>query len=152
MLVKHKKIYKTFLITLFWLGIWELVSLIIGNRLLFPSVYDVILRIFQLTFYENAEKNFTISILFSLGRIGLGIIVGILSGVLVAFICSFSNLAYETLSPFITVIKATPVASFIILLLVYTYADIIPIIICALMVFPIVFSNIYVMPGLGFKR
>ena len=143
MLVKYKKILKIFLITLFWLGVWELISLIIGNRLIFPSIYDVIKRIFQLMFLENKENHFILSIISSLGRIGLGIAIGILSGAVIAFISSFSETVYDIISPFITVIKATPVASFIILLLVYTYASFIPIIISALMVFPIVFSNVY---------
>jgi len=143
MLVKYKKILKIFLITLFWLGVWELISLIIGNRLIFPSIYDVIKRIFQLMFLENKENHFILSIISSLGRIGLGIAIGIFSGAVIAFISSFSKTVYDIISPFITVIKATPVASFIILLLVYTYASFIPIIISALMVFPIVFSNVY---------
>lgn len=140
---KYKKPLKILLITAFWLGIWELISLIIDNRLLFPSMYNVVVRIFELTFSENSDNNFIISILCSLGRIGLGILIGIVSGTITAFICSFSKAIYETVYPFIIVIKSTPVASFIILLLVYTYANIIPVIISALMVLPIVFSNIY---------
>lgn len=58
-------------------------------------------------------------------------------------VCSFSKIVYDAFSPLVTVIKSTPVASFIILILVFIGNNIAPIIISALMVFPIVFTNIY---------
>lgn len=135
------KIIKTFLIAFFWIGVWEAVSLIIGKSLLFPSPIDVIKRLYELIITWRFWK----ITLISLYRVGLGIIIAIILGSLVGLLCSFSKILYETISPFITVIKSTPVASFIILfiVLIKNGNEITPIIISSLMVFPIVFSNIY---------
>ena len=135
------KILKIFLIALFWFGVWEVLSLIIGKPLLFPSPIDVIEKLFNLIITWSFWK----TTLLSLYRVGLGILIAIVSGALIGLLCSFSKIVYEIISPFVTVIKSTPVASFIILLIVLidNGSEITPIIISSLMVFPIVFSNIY---------
>ena len=46
------------------------------------------------------------------------------------------------LSPVISVIKTTPVASFVILVLIWLRRDYVPVLISALMVFPVVWSNV----------
>jgi len=134
-----KKISKIILISLFWFFVWEGASLIIGKPLLFPSPIDVIIRLFELII----TKNFIVSCLYSLGRVGLGIVIAIVLGFITALLCSFSKILYEILYPFITVIKSTPVASFIILIWIFVGNSTTPVFISALMVFPIVFSNVY---------
>ena len=141
--MEHKlyKVLKVLLIALFWIGVWEVVSLIIGKPLLFPSPFDVIKRLYQLIITWSFWK----ITLLSLYRVGLGIIIAIILGSLVWLLCSFSKIIYEIISPFVTVVKSTPVASFIILfiVLIKNGNEITPIIISSLMVFPIVFSNVY---------
>ena len=139
MAAKLKKPLKIFLIVLFWFTVWEAVSLIIGKPLLFPSPIDVIVKLCQLII----TRAFIVSCLHSLGRVGLGIVIAIVLGFLTALLCSFSNILYEVLYPFVTVIKSTPVASFIILIWIFVGNSITPIFISALMVYPIVFANIY---------
>ncbi len=133
------KILKIFLIALFWLGIWWLVSLIIGKPLLFPSPFDVIKKLFELIITREFWK----ITLLSLCRVGLGILIAIVLGTLIGLLCSFSKIAYDVISPFVTVVKSTPVASFIILIWVFISSSITPVVISALMVFPIVFANVY---------
>ena len=139
MALKIIKPLKIFLITLFWLGIWEIASLIIGRPLFFPSPIDVFIRLCELLI----TKDFLIGILFSLGRVGLGIIIAIVLGFISAVLCSFWHIAYEILFPLVSVIKSTPVASFIILIWIFIGNNATPVVISALMVFPIVFANIY---------
>ena len=64
----------------------------------------------------DITRAFIVSCLHSLGRVGLGIVIAIVLGFLTALLSSFSNILYEVLYPFVTVIKSTPVASFIILI------------------------------------
>ncbi len=137
--LKLFKILKIFLIALFWFGIWELVSALIGKPLLFPSPIDVIKRLFELIITQEFWK----IILLSLCRVGLGILIAIVLGTLTGLLCSFSKIAYDVISPFITIIKSTPVASFIILIWVFVSNNVTPIVISSLMVFPIVFANVY---------
>lgn len=139
MVRKFKKPLKIFLIVLFWFTAWEVASLIIGKPLLFPSPIDVFIRLFELAitkvFWENA--------ILSLARVSLGIVIAIILGCILGLLCSFSKLLYDVLYPLVTVIKSTPVASFIILVWIFIGNNATPIVISALMVFPIVFANVY---------
>lgn len=135
------KVLKAFLIALFWIGIWEVASLIINKPLLFPSPIDVIIRLYELIITFDFWK----ITLLSLYRVGVGIVIAIILGSLIGLLCSFTQIIYEIISPFVTIIKSTPVASFIILfiVLINNGNEVTPIIISSLMVFPIVFSNVY---------
>lgn len=136
---KLKKPLKILLIALFWFGIWEVASLIIAKPLLFPSPVDVLIRLCELL----VTKNFLTSAFFSLGRVGLGIVIAIILGSVTGLICAFSQILYDIIYPLVTVIKSTPVASFIILVWIFIGNNVTPVVISALMVFPIVFANIY---------
>lgn len=132
---------KILLITLFWLGIWEVVSLLISKQLLFPSPIEVTKKLISFI----TTISFWKTTFYSLFRVGLGIIIAIIFGIIMGIVCSLSKVIYDIFSPFVTIIKSTPVASFIILfiVLIKNGNNITPIIITSLMVFPIVFSNVY---------
>ena len=134
-----KKPIKIFVIALFWFGIWEIAALIIGHSLLFPSPVDVIIRLAELI----PTENFIVSVLMSLLRVSSGIIIAIVLGVAIAVLCAKIHFVYELLYPVITIIKSTPVASFIVLVILFMGRDIVPTFITVLMVFPIVWSNVY---------
>ncbi len=134
-----KKPIKILLIALFWFGIWEIAALIVGNSLLFPSPVDVVIRLFSLI----PTENFILSVLMSLVRVSAGIVLAILLGVCVAVLCAKFHFVYELLYPVITIIKSTPVASFIVLVILFMGRNIVPTFITVLMVFPIVWSNVY---------
>ena len=72
--IVFKKAFKILSISLFWFLVWEGAALIIGKPLLFPSPIDVIIRLFELVI----TKDFLISCLYSLGRVGLGIVIAII--------------------------------------------------------------------------
>lgn len=135
------KILKIIVITIFWFGIWEVLSLLINKSLLFPTPIRVVEKLINLAL----TSQFWEITLLSLLRVGLGIIIAIILGSIIGLLCSFSKITYSFITPFVTVIKSTPVASFIILfiVLIKNGNEITPIIISSLMVFPIVFSNVY---------
>lgn len=133
-----KKILKTLLIVLFWGLVWQALSMIVGLELLLPSPISTLKRLFELAgtleFYEI--------ILRSLVRILIGTAAAVILGVILAVASAKFRLLHDFISPIMTVIKAVPVASFIVLMLLWTGRDILPSIISALIVLPIVWSNI----------
>ena len=139
MVLKFKKPIKILLIILLWVGIWEALAFIINKPLLFPTPIAVMAKLFNLIL----TKVFWINTVYSFGRVGIGIVIAMALGFIFGLICSFSKFAYEIIYPLVTVIKSTPVASFIILIWIFIGNDSTPIVISSLMVFPIVFSNIY---------
>lgn len=83
----------------------------------------------------------------SLGNVLLGIVSAILCGTLLAILTHRVSLLRDLILPLMTVIKATPVASFIILALIWIGSSLIPVLITFLIVLPVVWTNLDV--GLG---
>ena len=77
----------------------------------------------------------------SLLRITLGLVIGIAAGILIAVLTSRSELLRALLSPAVRVVRATPVASFIILVLLWVANGRVPAVISALVVLPIVWES-----------
>ena len=83
------------------------------------------------------------AVLTSLGRIVAGILTGLAAGSLLAVLTHFIPPLYTLFYPFITVIRSTPVASFVILLYIWIGQDTLPIFISVLLVLPVVWANLH---------
>ena len=134
-----KKVIKLLIIALFWILIWYFVALIVNMPLLFPTPWVVIKKIGQLML----TGDYYVVVLSSIGRILSGILIAIFMAAVLALISSFSNTVYEFLTPLISVIKSTPIVAFIFIVNLYLDNEYVVIFMCFLMVFPIVFLNIY---------
>lgn len=126
------------LISLFWIIIWQLIFIAVNQELLIVSPIDVFFRLIQLT----QMKSFWISLFNSILHITEGFILAVIIGVLLAFVTYTSPIIRDIVKPIISIIKATPVASFIILALVWIKSNNLAMFISFLMVLPIIWSNI----------
>ena len=140
-----KPIWRKLLPPAFWLGVWQLGAYAIdlgldgkGNELLLP--YPMTVAQTLLTLAGNGD--FWLTAVYSLLRVLAGMALGTIAGLLLAVLTCLSPLADELLSPAIRVIRATPVASFILLVLLWVYRDWVPVVIAALMVLPVVWANV----------
>ncbi len=120
----------------FWLGVWQILAMVVGQELLLPTPWRVMVVWGQLA----ATKTFWLSCLYSLLRIAAGYVLGVTAGILLGILCVWVPLANTLLSPVLRVVRAAPVASFIILALVWIKTDYLPIFIAFLMVLPLMFS------------
>ncbi len=125
-------------VLLFWLAVWVLLARLVGQELLLPSPLQVLRRLFALA----GTAEFWLSPLWSILRVLGGIGAGTLLGVLLAALTERSAAAKLLLSPMMTLVKSTPVASFIILALIWLGRSILPLFISALMVLPVVWANV----------
>ena len=124
--------------TVFWVGIWCLLAYRIGSDFLFPSP----LTVWQTLCHLVTEKSFWLITFTSVLRVVWGILLSLILGTALAYLTSLSGLLNTLLGPAISAIKATPVASFIILALLWLDRDILPVFITALIVIPIVWANV----------
>ena len=142
-----KKLLKSALAALavaaFWILIWYLAALRVGKELLLPSPLSVLKRLFEIM----ESKEFYITTAYSLIRVMGGIIIASFAGIILAILSHFSAIISALVRPLITVIKATPVASFIILALVWLDRGNLPVFISLLMVLPVIWTNLTT--GLG---
>lgn len=123
---------------LFWIAVWEILALIVGKEVLVPSPLLVAKRVISLC----GDALFRTSVLFSLLRVLLGFLAGVLFGCLFAVLTSYSKVISSLADPMLNVIRSTPVASFILLALVWINPQILPAFISFLMVLPTVWLNL----------
>ena len=121
-----------------WIGIWFLLDAIIGQKLLFVSPYETVARIVELM----GTGEFWLSIASSMVRILIGLALAIIIGSLLAFLCHYVPIADMFFKPLLHLIRSTPVASFIILAIVWLTTGKVPMFTSFLMALPIVFGNI----------
>ncbi len=131
-----KKLIKILLVSVFWLFIWQLFTWIVGKELLLPSPVRVLVVLRKLIL----SGEFWQSISFSIARVLLGIFLALLFGTALAVLTSHHSLLRSLVAPMVTVVRSTPVASFILLLWLWLGSDNLPAVICLLMVFPIAWS------------
>jgi len=127
---------KKALIALIYLAVWEAASLLVGKELLLPSPFATLARLSVLLFQADTWTFAGLTLL----RIMAGYVLGVLLGVALAALTARSRFAEELLSPLRSVVKATPVTSFILLALLWLRSGIVPLFISLLMVLPMVWS------------
>lgn len=133
-----KKLLRYVLFPLLWIAVWEIVALCVDREVLVPTPFRVAARLWELV----KTADFWQTVAFSILRITAGFLAGVLLGTLTGILTAKIPLSDGLLSPLLTVIRATPVASFIILALVWMGKDAIPVFISFLMVFPIMQSHV----------
>ena len=150
MLIKKKKhgravpsYIKTPLALLFWLGVWFAVCRWVDMELLVPSPRAVGLAFSELL----REREFYISCLNSLYKVLWGWTAGTIIGTILGVLTHLSSLLKALFAPLLHIIKATPVASFIVLALVLMTSKAVPAFTCALITVPVLWAN--VSEGLG---
>ena len=122
----------------FWIGLWWLLSEKIGLEFVLPSPLSVAKRLWELL----GTKEFYETVLFSFLRILSGFAAGVILGTVFAFAAAKIRPVEALISPAMTVIRATPVASFIIVVILLMDKEFVSSFICFLMVLPIVYQNV----------
>lgn len=138
-----KKIGKTLAAAAFWLAVWCLFAYVIRLDLLLPSPGAVLAALKELV----GQKEFFASCGRSLLRVLEAWTAGLAAGLAAGILTKLSPAAQTLLSPALHIVKATPVASFIVLALVLMKTNRVPVFTGALIVIPIVWAN--TVKGLG---
>ncbi|MBQ8508815.1 MAG: ABC transporter permease subunit [Clostridia bacterium] len=122
----------------FWLTLWQLLSMLVGQELLLPPPLLVAKTWLMLAgtaaFWQAAGL--------SLLRVLAGFAAGTIIGALCAFGTHYSQILYALLTPILRMIRAVPVASFIILALVWVRTEALPSFISAAMAIPMVWQSV----------
>lgn len=137
----EKKYYKYISFTasvVIWLVIWQLAADAIDKEIFLPTPGRVLTVLFNdlLT-----DKQFWSSVSASLLHIGTGFIIGAAAGILLAVLSYFCSVVKTILWFPIRVLKSVPVASFVILVLLWTDAEDLSILIPTVIVLPTLYIN-----------
>ena len=132
-----KTIAKKALIGLFWIGVWQAASMMVGMPKLFPGPGETLGALVRLA----GTSAFWASVGMTLARVAEGYLLAVAAGVLLAAGCHTVRGLDALLSPLRTVIKATPVSSFILLVWLWLKRSHVPVFISFLMVLPIIWTG-----------
>ena len=135
---KKYRIFYKIVAAAVWIMVWQLTSMYLKQEILLASPVSVIKRLTELIVMGDFWK----SVAFSFVRIILGFSLALILGTVLAALSSAFFAVEMLMEPLIMVIKATPVASFIILCLIWIPSRNLSVFISFLMVFPVVYTNI----------
>ena len=133
-----KKIGRALIVAAFWIAVWAFAAYRFGKPLLFPSPASVLKTLGELL----QTKEFYAVTANSLGNILFGTVSAILCACILAVVTYKIRFVRELIHPVMAVVKATPVASFIILMLLFLGPAKVPAFITFLIVLPIVWTNL----------
>lgn len=118
--------------------VWEVLSIIQDNNYLLPDVKSTFSALIEII---KSEEFFT-TVLSSFLRVLFGLVLGVILGFILAIVCHASDIIRSLVSPVISIVKATPVASIIILLFIKFSGNELAVFIALLMVLPIIWQNV----------
>ena len=122
----------------FWLAVWQLAAAAIGQEVFLVSPLQAAGTLVQLL----PQPDFWQRVGFSAGHILLGFLLGAVCSVVCSVAAERWVWVDALLSPVMQLVKATPVASFIILALVWVSGKSLSILISFLMVLPVLYSAV----------
>ena len=131
----------------FWITIWQFASMYLGQEILLASPVSVVRQLFELSF----TGNFWQSVGFSFVRIVTGFLLAMFLGIFLAVLAYWSKTVEILIAPVIAVVKSTPVASFIILCLIWIPSRNLSVFISFLMVLPYFLSACRLSLGMCWK-
>ena len=122
----------------FWICVWEAAAIIIGEDLFLPSPMAVLMALLR----SMSEPGFWGAVSSTLLRIMAGFLLSVAAALAAAVLAWRCQPLRMLIDPLVKIVRATPVASVTILLLVWISSRSLSIAISFLMVFPIIYTNV----------
>ena len=134
---KMRKQMRKAIIILFWLIVWQIAAVWTDNHILLVGPVQV-LR----TFVQNmTQPDFLKTVFYSFARIGLGFFLALCIGHFLGAVSYRFPFIQELSAPVMAALKSIPVASFVVLLLIWFGSSRLSFFISFLIVFPNVYVN-----------
>lgn len=134
--MRHRSTRKVMIIV-FWLIVWQAAAAVADNRILLAGPVQVLQAFVQ----NIMQPGFVRTIASSFARIGTGFFAAFGIGLLLGVLGYRFRIVREVLEPVICVLKSVPVASFVVLLLIWFGSGRLALCISFLIVFPNVYVN-----------
>lgn len=117
--------------------LWQAAAMLIGQPLLLPTPLTVFGRLPSLC----VEEGFFAAVSGSFLRIALGFLLGLSLGTVLGALAARYPLLRHLFKPYVLAMKSVPVASFVILALLWLSSDRLSVLISFIMVFPVLYLN-----------
>lgn len=133
------KLKTKIIIVLFWVFVWEIANRIIANHILMVGPFDTVSRLFELA----GELIFWQAIAVSFSRIFLGFVLALVVGIFLAAFSFIFPIFRLFMLPALNALKAVPVASFVVLAILWVGSSGLAVFVAFVTVVPIVYFNTY---------
>lgn len=124
-------------IILFWILIWQLLAMVIHKPIVLVGPWEVAKALGRLIL----TGEFWRSVGYTLGKIACGFILSLIAGVLLGVVGYVSGWFRDFLEPVILLFKSVPVASFVILALIWAGSENLSVLISFLVSFPVIYIH-----------
>ena len=126
-----------FLAAFLALAVWQGAAALMDNPVLLVGPVQVLERLLRLA----GEKGFWSAVWFTFSRITLGFLLGFAAALLLAAAAAACPLAETLIRPYMAAVKTVPVASFVVIALLWLSSRRLGTFIAFLMVLPVLYSN-----------
>ena len=136
--MNYKEVLKKVGAALLALTFWEIAALLIHQRILLVTPVAVARRLCTIWRVEGFAR----AIWFSFYHIAGGFLLGLILGCLLAYLAAKHPVVETLLWPWMATIKSAPVASFVVICLIWLSARNLSVFISFLIVIPIIYQNV----------
>lgn len=136
--MKAKQLIRKIMIICVWIGIWEMLALVTHSKLIMAGPVETLSALAEMV----VTGAFYRCILFSVCRILCGFCIALCGAVLLASLSFRFVLIREFLHPFFLFVRSVPVASFIIIALLWMGSKNLAVFIVVLIALPILYSQL----------
>ena len=120
------------------LVLWQVAAMLLSQEFLLASPVSVIKKLLTL-FSDGGVFS---ALFYSFSRIIGGFFIGLAAGVVLAIFASRSRLVENLLRPYMVTVKTVPIASFIVIALIWLSSSRLSVFISFLIVLPVIYNNI----------
>lgn len=133
-----KKLLRGAITILFWLLVWHVVSMAVNSAFFLPSpvaTFQSLLRLMQ-------QASFWRAAFYSILRVSAGYLLAVVVGAVLGVLTTGSQPLDVLLRPIRSVMKATPVVSFALLMVLWLPEQMVPVFAAFVMVLPLTWTNV----------
>ena len=136
--MQAKTVLHKCIIGAFWLLLWQIAAMIVDSKLLLPGPVDTVRALGGLV----VQGSFYHDILATVWRCAAAIVLALAFGLVLALVSYRWRVVREVLSLPVAFFKAVPIMAVAIYMLFLLAAGNVPILVCFIMCFPIVYTNL----------
>lgn len=129
---------KFVLAIIFWIFVWQISAVLVDHSYFLPTVPQTLFALRDIIISKDFFKITLLTVL----RVFAGLLLGTLFGGVLAVLSHKFGIVKTLVSPLMSIIKSTPVATVIIILWVMLSGDALSVLIAVLMVMPIIWQNL----------
>ncbi|WP_302820381.1 ABC transporter permease [Fusobacterium ulcerans] len=123
---------------LLFIIVWEIISRIVGNDLIFPGIPSIFKALIDII----KGKDFLSIVFHTLKRTGISIGISLVIGILCGILSYRYKFFYILFFPFFSFLKSIPTIAVIILVLIWSNVEAVPIITGIMILLPLIYENI----------